>query len=142
MVSVSKVKIRACAVVGTGASERISLNQCIISFDGPQEDNFRQGTVQFNYNFTHAWNTLRGNTHDFAGTMPKFVVGLIIYTRRWMLFTRDETSQTCNSQRGVLFTRRDAWSSALEKPASIHTCVGLRMRLATANCYTCITKYQ
>ena len=49
MMSVSKVKVRACAIVGTGASERISPNQCITSFDGLQEDNCRQGTFHVNH---------------------------------------------------------------------------------------------
>ena len=57
MVSVSKVKVRACAVVGTGASERISPNQCITSLDGSQEDNSCQGT--FNVNHQGRYNAKR-----------------------------------------------------------------------------------
>jgi len=50
-------------------------------------------TLQFNYNFTHMWNSTHGNTQFFACKMAKFLVEMGIYTR-WYVgwdvsFTRD-----------------------------------------------------
>ena len=61
-------------------------------------------TVQFNYHFTHVRDSTHGNTHFFTCKMPKFAVELIIYARREMLFTRDET---CHSHETL------SWSAAL-----------------------------
>ena len=47
--------------------------------------------VQFNYNLTHAWDSMHGTTQVFACQMPKFAVELIISARREVLFTRNKT---------------------------------------------------
>ena len=61
-------------------------------------------------------------------------MGLIIYTRRWMLFTRDETSQTCNSHEAFhSVTRVVSRTGQQVYIRSQSTLVGLRMRLATAD---------
>ena len=77
--------------------------------------------VQFNYNFTHAWNSMHGNTQVFACNMPKFAVGLIIYTRQGMLFTRDET---CHSRETFHLHETfllHAWLAALGEQESTYT---------------------
>ena len=62
-------------------------------------------TVQFNYNFTHAWDSTHENTQFFACQMPKFAVELMIYTRRDVLFTRDETCHRHESCIRVVVSR-------------------------------------
>ena len=69
-------------------------------------------TVQFNYNFTHEWDSTHGNTQFFACQMPGFSVELVIYTQGEKPFTRYEKydrHESCRHGHVSRTRRTDTW---------------------------------
>lgn len=87
----------------------VSLRKLIVMKS--QHNMSSQCTVQFNYNFTHAWDFTHGNMQFFASQMSKFAVELIIYLneRCYLHETRDVIDTSHVYMVMVSSTRTSMW---------------------------------